>query len=171
MPRPPDAYVPLMQAHRSKPLLLALAVLMAWGALDAAAAKKKQRTGSSSAESVFWGGLVPVENGVPVIMKGYHPPKNMPEDLERYRRQRADRPVHIPRGSGNYIPPPNPSPSGSNSPPAAALTAPAPAPYRPPPITTFSDRVNNAIHAYPLEKGIGNNPIDQQEFIRQRLNN
>jgi hypothetical protein len=30
--------------------------------------------------------------------------------------------------------------------------------------------VNNAIQAYPLEKGIGNNPTDQQEFIRQRLN-
>ena len=52
----------------------------------------------------------------------------------------------------------------------AALTQPAPAPYRPPPITTFSDRVNSAIQAYPLEKGIGNNPIDQQQFIRQRLN-
>ncbi len=30
--------------------------------------------------------------------------------------------------------------------------------------------MNNAIHAYPLEKGIGNNPIDQQQFIRQRAN-
>ena len=57
-----------------------------------------------------------------------------------------------------------------NSPPAAALTQPVPQPYKPPPITTFSDRVNNAIQAYPLEKGIGNNPTDQQMFIRQRLN-
>ena len=159
-----------MKAPKTTLSILALAALMAWGTLDAAAAKKKSRASSSSAESTFWRGLVPVENGVPVIMKGYHPPKNTPEDLERYRRQRADRPVHIPRGSGNYVPPPNPSPYGSNSPPAAALTAPAPAPYRPPPITTFSDRVNNAIHAYPLERGIGNNPTDQQEFIRQRLN-
>ena len=63
-----------------------------------------------------------------------------------------------------------PSPYSSNSPPAAALIQPAPAPYKPPPITTFSDRVNSAIHAYPLQKGIGNNPTDQQEFIRQRLN-
>ena len=57
-----------------------------------------------------------------------------------------------------------------NSPPAAALTQPVPQPYKPPPITTFSDRVNSAIQAYPLEKGIGNNPIDQQQFIRQRVN-
>ena len=82
--------------------------------------------------------------------------------------QRADRPVQIPRGSSTYIPPPSPSPYSANSPPAAALTQPAPAPYKPPPITTFSDRVNSAIQAYPLEKGIGNNPIDQQQFIRQR---
>ena len=70
----------------------------------------------------------------------------------------------------NYIPPVNPSPYSVNSPPAASLTQPAPAPYQPPPITTFSDRVNNAIQAYPLQKGIGNNPTDQQMFIRQRLN-
>ena len=43
-------------------------------------------------------------------------------------------------------------------------------PYKPPPINTFSDRVRNAIHSYPLEKGIGNNPTDQQMYIRQRAN-
>ena len=43
-------------------------------------------------------------------------------------------------------------------------------PYQPPPITTFSDRVNSAIQAYPFQKGIGNNPVNRQEFIRQRVN-
>jgi hypothetical protein len=43
-------------------------------------------------------------------------------------------------------------------------------PYKPPPIHTFGDRVRDAIHSYPLEKGIGNNPTDQQMYIRQRAN-
>jgi hypothetical protein len=30
--------------------------------------------------------------------------------------------------------------------------------------------VTGAIHSYPLDKGIGNNPVDQQMFIRQRAN-
>jgi hypothetical protein len=94
--------------------------------------------------------------------------KDINEPSEPMRR--ADRPIHIPRGSSTYIPPPNPSPYSSSSPPAAALTQPAPAPYQPAPITTFSDRVNSAIQAYPLQHGIGNNPTDQQSFIRQRVN-
>jgi hypothetical protein len=49
------------------------------------------------------------------------------------------------------------------------LTQP-PGVYRPPPINSFGDRVIDAIHAYPLEKGLGNNPADQQMFIRQRAN-
>ena len=110
-------------------------------------------------------------DGTPIIMQGYRSPSMMRDAGQPEPRQRADRPVKIPRGSSTYIPPANPSPYSINSPPAAALTQPAPAPYQPPPITTFSDRVNNAIQAYPLQKGIGNNPIDQQEFIRQRLNN
>src|SRR6185295_11323316 len=121
-----------------------------------------------SAESAFWGNLVPMENGTPVIMKDYHPPRLTTEEAQP--EQRADRPIRIPRGSSTYIPPPNPSPYSRSSLPAAALTQPAPAPYQPPPINTFSDRVTGAIHAYPLEKGIGNNPIDQQQFIRQRAN-
>jgi hypothetical protein len=103
-------------------------------------------------------------------MRGYKTPAMMRDEGRSKERpsRRADRPVRIPRGSSTYIPPVTPSPYSSNSPPAAALTAPAPAPYRPPPINTFSDRVTGAIHAYPLERGIGNNPVDQQQFIRQR---
>src|SRR4029079_19800711 len=84
-------------------------------------------------------------------------------------KRQAQRPVKIPRGSSTYIPPSVPSPYSANSPPAPALTQPTVQPYNPPPITTFSDRVNSAIQAYPLERGIGNNPLDQQQFIRQRL--
>jgi hypothetical protein len=110
-------------------------------------------------------------DGTPIIMQGYRSPAMMRRDDKEPAEpiQRADRPIHIPRGSSTYIPPPSPSPYSSSSPPAA-LTQPAPAPYQPPKITTFSDKVNSAIQAYPLEKGIGNNPTDQQQFIRQRVN-
>src|SRR5206468_6375269 len=101
-------------------------------------------------------------------MQGYRS-RAIPRDKElneaKEPTQRADRPVKIPRSSCTYIPPPSPSPYSASSPPAAALTQPAPQPYKPPPITTFSDRVNSAIQAYPLEKGLGNHPIDQQQFI------
>ena len=143
--------------------------------MDAATARHRKHSvriysaHTNSAESAFWSGLVPVENGTPVIMKGYHPPKPVLDDEPT---QRADReaPAHRPRGSSTYIPPPVPSPYSSNSPPAAALTRPVVQPYNPPPIQTFGDRVTNAIHDYSLQKGIGNNPTDMQSFIRQRAN-
>jgi hypothetical protein len=43
-------------------------------------------------------------------------------------------------------------------------------PYKPPPINTYSDRVTNCIHSFPLNAGIGNNPRDQQSYIRQCAN-
>jgi hypothetical protein len=166
-----------MQAPAAKLLTFFLAAVMVVGTLDAASArqKKKQRISQPAITRTdrVPRPLVPTDReGTPIIMQGYRSPGMMrdtgppPEP-----RQRADRPVRMPRGSSTYIPPVNPSPYSINSPPAAALTQPpAPAPYQPPRITTSSDRVNNAIQAYPLEKGIGNNPLDQQEFIRQRLN-
>ena len=124
-----------------------------------------------SAEAAFWGGLVPMENGVPVIMKGYHPPPAAPAESEAQRR--ADRNVKIPRGSSSYIdiPPVNPSPYRGPSPQEIIRQGQqAIQPYNPPPINSFGDRVTNAIHAFPLERGIGNNPNDLQSFIRQRAN-
>ena len=162
-----------MQTVYSKTLIIALAALIPLATLDVASARTKKHSAHysrSAGEAAFWSGLR-TEHGTPIIMKGYHPsaPSRSEPMLEK-PRERADRPVRIPRGSSTYIPPVNPSPYSINSPPASALTQPAPAPYQPAPITTFSDRVNSAIHAYPLEKGIGNNPMDQQQFIRQRLN-
>jgi len=164
-----------MQAPKTKVLTLILAAVMVVGTLDAAAARQKKKHHSSrpavTQTDRVPGTLVPVDrDGTPIIMQGYRSPRMLRDAGEPAPKQRADRPVRIPRGSITYIPPVNPSPYSVNSPPAASLTQPAPAPYQPPPITTFSDRVNNAIQAYPLQKGIGNNPMDQQEFIRQRLN-
>src|SRR5947209_17216538 len=176
-----------MQPSKAKILTLALAALMTLGTLDTASArKKKDSTKPQATASENWlrhvpdrryvpGQLVPVDrDGTPIIMQGYRSPAMMRGDKEpkesTERMQRADRPIHIPRGSSTYIPPPSPSPYSVSSPPAAALTQPIPQPYKPPPITTFSDKVNSAIQAYPLERGIGNNPMDQQQFIRQRIN-
>ena len=160
----------------TKVLTLGLAAVMVVGTLDAASARQKKKHRSSrpavTQTDRVPGTLVPVDrDGTPIIMQSYRSPSMMRDAGQPAPKQRADRPVRIPRGSSTYIPPVNPSPYSLNSPPAPGLTQPAPAPYQPPPITTFSDRVNNAIQAYPLQKGIGNNPIDQQEFIRQRVNN
>ena len=174
-----------MQASLPNFLTFALAAVLAIGTIDTASArhKKKSRAKPQVTSSQQWlrtaepGHLVPVDrDGTPIIMKGYRSPSMMRGDrekepeLEPKPKQRADRPIKIPRGSSTYIPPPDPSPYSINSPPAAGLTRQTVQPYNPPPITTFSDRVNSAIQAYPLEKGIGNNPLDQQQFIRQRLN-
>jgi hypothetical protein len=167
-----------MQVSKAKILTMTLAAVLVAATLDDAAARHRRHSRatstshkivrSTSPEAAFWGNLVPVENGTPIIMKGFHPSKAAPGDAQP--RQHAGRPLKIPRGSSTYIPPPVPSPYSANSPPAPALTQPTVQPYNPPPITTFSDRVNSAIQAYPLEKGLGNNPTDQQQFIRQRLN-
>jgi hypothetical protein len=161
-----------MKASMIKILPLALATVMVLGTLDAASARQKKRARATppvTQSDYVPATLVPVDrDGTPIIMQGFRSPRMMRDSGEP--SQRADRPVKIPRGSSTYIPPPDPSPYSRNSPPAVALTQPAPQPYKPPPITTFSDRVNSAIQAYPLQKGIGNNPIDQQQFIRQQLN-
>jgi hypothetical protein len=158
-----------MQAPTSKMLTVVLAAIMALATLDAAAAKTRKHRTRTAPEAAFWRGVVPTENGTPVIMKGYHPPAPPKQEEPR---QRADGPVKIPRGSSTYIPPVNPAPNYSGY-PSAASGMPAPPtvqPYNPPPITTFSDRVTGAIHAFPLERGLGNNPNDLQGFIRQRVN-
>ncbi len=162
----------------SKAMVLAVAAVVVLGTFDASARTKKRFKRAPAVDitrdlGVTRGRLVETDReGTPIIMKGYKTPAMMRDEgrSKEPPSQRADRPVRIPRGSSTYIPPVTPSPYSSNSPPAAALTAPVPAPYQPPPINTFSDRVTGAIHAYPLEKGIGNNPIDQQQFIRQRAN-
>jgi len=155
-----------MQAPLKTILTLGLATIVAAAYGDAAWAKsKKHRTSHTSTKS---SGIPRDYDGTPIIMQGYNPRRTAPD--EAVPQKRADRPVKIPRGSSTYIPPPVPSPNALNSPPARALSQPVVQPYNPPPITTFSDRVTGAIHAYPLEKGLGNNPVDQQMFIRQRAN-
>jgi hypothetical protein len=70
----------------------------------------------------------------------------------------------IPAAADDYVPPRLPSdPTPTSTPPVVQ-------PYKPPSITTFGDRVNNAIQSYPLQRGIGNNPTNMQSYIRQKAN-
>lgn len=144
-----------MQARLLKIPAIALAAIFMLGVFDATLAREKKPRVEPAAESAIEWDI----NGVPIIMRDEEPPK----------RQRAERPRAVPRGSGGTIPPPVPSPYAG--PPAPVLLQPPPTPYMPPPINTFGDRVINCIHSYPLNAGIGNNPTDRQAYIRQCANN
>ncbi|MBX9844051.1 MAG: hypothetical protein K2Z80_19815 [Xanthobacteraceae bacterium] len=147
-----------MHPHRNTLLTAALAALLILTYSDAGLARSKK---SSAVEEP---GVQVDSYGVPVIMKGYRTDSRKANRAgpERSGKQ-ASRPV--PRGSSTYIPPPMPSRST-----VGAASGPVVQPYNPPPITTFGDRVNNAIQSYPLNKGLGNNPTDMQMYIRQNSN-
>jgi hypothetical protein len=158
----------------SKMLVLLIAAALALGTSgEAFAAPKKQKPKRADAP------LVQRDyDGTPIIMKGYRPSGTisiMKDEPGTGRvsdppSKKADRPRTYPRGSsGAYIPPPVPSPRASSL-PAPALVQPAPQVYQPPKINSFGDRATNAIHDFPLQRGIGNNPNDLQSFIRQRAN-
>jgi hypothetical protein len=154
-----------MQPRRYTLLTVALAAALMLAHADGALARSKK---SSSRGDL---GIQTDSNGVPIIMRGFRSDRGSTdragtEQPERSGKQ-ASRPVRIPRGSSTYIPPPVPSPYGST---IGVTTGQAVQPYNPPPITTFGDRVNNAIHSYPLNKGLGNNPTDMQMYIRQNSN-
>ena len=164
-----------------KASLIALAAVIAAGTLDTASAAKKKRTYYRERAPISDQeqrhrdfnrdlGIRTDADGTPIIMKGYgahskKPRTTVPEAEETALR--IDRPR--PRGSSTYVPPPVPSP-GAGPTPQQILGQQTVQPYKPPPITTFSDRVTNCIHSFPLNAGIGNNPRDQQAYIRQCAN-
>jgi hypothetical protein len=155
-----DAYLVEMQVRLKRLLVLALAaaVAAAIGGADTASSRSKKPKRQSAEPYVTRD-----YDGTPIIMQGFRRTRPV-QDLP----PQADRPVHVPRGSSTYIPPPVPSPDGG--PPAAALLRPPPEPYRPPPASSFGDRVTNCIHSFPLNAGVGNNPTDRQMYIRQCAN-
>jgi hypothetical protein len=160
-----------MNTPLSRFLTVLLVAILAVATFDAAAARTR-KPAKKEAPSI-----VRDLDGTPIIMRGYRAPRarsnsaagTMPDES---RSDRAKRPRTVRRGSSSFIdiPPVNPSPNSPNSPPAAALTRPVPTPYRPPPITTYGDRVTNCIHSFPLNAGIGNNPTNQQSYVRQCAN-
>jgi hypothetical protein len=156
----------------SLPLSKALAVVLAvafcgFGANQALARSKKQ-----PAEPVP---SVTMDEGTPIIMQGLKLPqvKKRPGATpaaadEEQAKERAERPVKIPRGSSSYVPPPVPSPLGG--PPSPTLLRPQVAPYQPPAINSFSDRVINCNQSFTFNAGVGNNPTNRDAYVRQCAN-
>jgi hypothetical protein len=160
-----------MSTSLSRLLTILLVAVLAIATFDAAAARNR-KPAKKEAPSI-----VRDLDGTPIIMRGYRAPRmrnnNAGDVIEKETQPgRAQLPRTVRRGSSSFvgIPPVNPSPNSPNSPPAAALIKPAPAPYRPPSITTYGDRVTNCIHSFPLNAGIGNNPTNQQSYVRQCAN-
>jgi hypothetical protein len=146
-----------MQSQRNKLLTAALAALLILAHSDAVLARSK-KAGSGGDSSVL--GIQKDSSGTPIIMKGFRSNRADTKRADTARSgKQAYRSARIPRGSSTIIP----SRVGTT-------TGQAVQPYNPPPTTTFSDRVQNSIHSYPLQKGLGNNPTDQQMFIRQNSN-
>ena len=100
-----------------------------------------------------------------MVDEGGKPLKRNPKSVvpDSGEVKKVPRKKGYPRGS-SYIPP------ATLPRTEAIVTSPAPGVYKPPPINTFSDRVRNCIHSYPLNAGIGNNPTDQSAYVRQCAN-
>jgi len=123
------------------------AVLAASGSADARHRKATQDTTSTN---------LPVDSsGTPIIMKGYQPSKGRV----------------VPRVSGPITVPP--SHTGLPNLPARELLQASPPPVYAAPTParpSFSDRVTNCIHSYPLNAGVGNNPTNQTAYMGQCAN-
>jgi hypothetical protein len=143
-----------MQPQRNTLLTAALAASLMLLHADAALARSKK---SSSSNDL---GIQRDSNGVPIIMKGFRSDRGKVNRAGAARSGKlATRSARIPRGSSSPV-----------LPRVGTTTGQAVQPYNPPRITTPSDRTTGAIHSYPLQKGLGNNPTDQQMYIRQQSN-
>jgi hypothetical protein len=143
-----------MQSQRNTLLIAALAASLTFLHADAALARSK-KTGSSGDH-----GIQRDANGVPIIMKGFRSDRGKANRASAGRSGKlATRSARIPRGSSTSV-----------LPRVGTTTGQAVQPYNPPRITTPGDRATSAIHSYPLQKGLGNNPTDQQMYIRQHSN-
>ena len=140
-----------MPATWSKTLAVAVVAVLALGAMGDADAQYD----SAGTPSIMRDG----DGGISIMRDEYAP-------KQKGGSKEAATPRKVPRGSSTYIPPPVPSPNTGR-----AIVAPAtPGVYKPPPINSFGDRATGCIHSYPLNAGIGNNPTDQQSYIRQCAN-
>jgi hypothetical protein len=129
-----------MRMTTSKALALVLAVLWAAAASEPAVARDRGADGFS---------IMVEEGGKPA---------------KKNKGAKKGEPKARPRGS-SYIP----SLTLPRSQPVVVAPA-SPGVYRPPPINSFSDRVTNCIHSFPLNAGIGNNPTERSAYVRQCAN-
>lgn len=101
-----------------------------------------------------------VEEGGKRLNKRKAPePEIAPDATPKKRTEPKSRP----RGS-SYLPP-------TGLPRTEAIVTPSPpGVYVPPPVNSFSDRVINCNHSFPLNAGVGNNPTDRGSYVRQCAN-
>jgi hypothetical protein len=101
-------------------------------------------------------------DGTPIIMQGMDCPRRPARAGEQATKD-AQRPRLTARGSsGPYIPPLQPTPS-------LALPQPSPTPYIPPPVNNPSERIKQLNESFPLNRGLGNNPTNRDDYIRYNL--
>jgi hypothetical protein len=137
-----------MTGFNPRLILTALAIVAVLGVSSSADARHRKAAHNTASTNL------PVDSsGTPIIMQGY----------------KADKVRVVPRVSGPItVPPPH---AGLPNLPARELLQASPppvlaAPTRP----SFSDRVTNCIHSYPLNAGVGNNPTNQTAYMGQCAN-
>ena len=128
-------------------------IVIALVAIAAAASTSADARHRRTAQRTTSGGLPVDASGTPIIMQGYQ------ADQGR---------VHGRVAAPVVVPPPH---TGLPDLPARQLLQGPPPPVAAaPPQQTFSDKVTNCIHSYPLNAGIGNNPADRGAYIGQCVN-
>jgi len=146
------------------PLPNVLIAILAVVVVVATAATALARTKKHRVERPPQPALIQEEHGTPIIMQGLQWPKQ-PARTEDQPKERAQRPPTIPRGSSTSMPP-VPAPSV----PSAIVSQPSVGVYKPPPINSFSDRVTQCQHSFPLNAGLGNNPTKRDFYVRYCAN-
>jgi hypothetical protein len=139
---------------------VACAVLVIGAATTAAARPKKhstERTTTATTTNCY---------GTPIIMQGMGCPTRAGRGEAQEQEQvtkRAERPRVTRRGSsGAYNP-------ALLRPPSLSLPQQSAGPYIPPPVNNPSAQINQLNHSFPLNGGLGNNPIDRDAYIRYNL--
>jgi hypothetical protein len=137
---------------------LVVATLAAFAVLIAGSADARHRHRGAAAHTTATG-LAVDSSGTPIIMRGY-------EGSRGGNKGRV-----IPQVSGPItVPPPH---TGLPNLPARELLQASPPPILAAPTPSrpsFSDRVTNCIHSYPLNAGVGNNPTNQTAYMGQCAN-
>ena len=152
-----------MRAPLSRLLAAVVVCVLAIGAADAATKKKKPRLKPAPLPQ-----LTRDYDGTPIIMQGYTRRRTVVRDEQPKPGPKPDIERPVRRGSSTLVMPPVPAPGPSG--PSALPQVPPIGTVAPIRRDSFGDRVTNCIHSFPLAGGIGNNPANQQAYIRQCAN-
>jgi hypothetical protein len=147
-----------MSLPRSGIALLAVALLVLGADATAAATRSKKHR---SAERT----LTTACDGTPIIMQGMdcRSPPARGAQQEQPTSKREQRPRLTTRGSsGPYVAPIQRTPSLSLPQSPAAV-------YTPPPINNPSEQIKQLNESFPLNRGLGNNPTNRDEYLRYNL--